>query len=59
MDFPISLLKLVPTIAKVSNKVTPNPKDIIVIGVILLVCVIFFIETLRGIFDLFFNFLSK
>ena len=35
------------------------PKDIIVIGVMLLDWVIFFIETLRGIFDLFFNFLSK
>ena len=35
--FATSLLKFVPTIAKVNNKVTPRPRDIIVIGVILFV----------------------
>ena len=37
MDFAISLLKLVPTNAKVNNKVIPKPNEMIVIGVILLV----------------------
>ena len=37
MDLAISLLKFVPTNAKVKSKVTPNPKDMIVIGVIIVI----------------------
>ena len=55
----ISLLKFVPTNAKVKSKVTPNPKDIIVIGVILLVWVIFLIDTFKRILELKLNFLSE
>ena len=53
MDFAISLLKFEPTKAKVNNIVTPKPKDIIVIGVILLVWVIFLTDTLIEIFGCF------
>ena len=59
IDLAISLLKFVPTKAKVNNKVTPKPKDIIVIGVILFVCVIFFIDTFKEIFEIKLNFFSK
>ena len=59
MDFPISLLKLVPTKAKVKSKVTPKPKDIIVIGVILLVWVIFLMDTFKEILEVFFNVFNK
>ena len=37
---------------KVNNKVTPSPKDIIVIGVMLFACVIFFTDVLREILEL-------
>ena len=43
MDFAISLLKLEPTNARVSNNVIPSPSDITVIGVILFDCVTFLI----------------
>ena len=52
IDLAISRLKLVPTRAKVNNKVTPSPKDIIVIGVMLFACVIFFTDVLREILEL-------
>ena len=59
MVFATSLLKFVPTIAKVNNKVTPRPRDIIVIGVMLFVWVIFLTETFNEILDLFFKLLRK
>ena len=59
IDLAISLLKLVPTRAKVNNKVTPKPNDITVIGVILFVWVIFFIDTFKEIFEIKLNFFSK
>ena len=59
MDFAISLLKLVPTNAKVNNKVIPKPNEITVIGVILLVWVIFLIATFKEIPKLELYFLSK
>ena len=59
MDFAISLWKLVPTNASVSSKVTPKPKDIIVIGVILFVCVIFLMDTFKDILEEDFNFFKK
>ena len=59
MDFAISLWKLVPTSASVKSKVTPKPKDIIVIGVILFVCVMFLIDTFKDILEVDLNFFKK
>ena len=59
IDFAISLLKLVPTNAKVKSNVTPRPKDIIVIGVILFDCVIFLIDTFKGVLELNLNFFRE
>ena len=59
IGFAISLLKLVPTNAKVKSNVTPRPKDIIVIGVILFDCVIFLIDTFKIVLELNLNFFNE
>ena len=48
-----------PTKARVNNNVTPKPKDITVIGVILFVWVIFLIETFNETTELDLNFFRK
>ena len=55
IDLETSRLKFSPTNAKVNSNVTPNPNDIIVIGVIPLDWVIFFILTLKEILGWFLN----
>ena len=59
IDFAISLLKLEPTNANVSNNVIPSPRDITVIGVILFDCVIFLIAIFEEIPRLIRLFLSN